>query len=637
MPCTMPTRPSIFGSILGMLASMMPTALRNCTTPQPDIESHGTSDGVRADEFASTRQGRLNMKQKAHALKHWRRKAPKIKGQTLENKKQARADGKRLKKMILGRRGGWRATRSTSTRQCKPAESRRSSLAPSPPRRRRSRPAHTFSPGPSGAPAASNADSPELRQPQPQKPKSSRRSFNLTRAYSWFHTARSAVLHHGRADYELAAACLPHELIIMLANGWVALEECLVWQDGRTTLGEGLVYLATTGIVSQWGEMKRPSAQTVKKEGEGFMEILRISSTYAYNWDSDAEDRKQYGPFGSALASYADATTLEQILAQLANPGICNESIVMPDGLKAVLAPLFVCSLYPLSEENEEDASSSTQSKQNEGDTDPIVSSSEPAGVKEDNGDEDHILPAKTATENMCFNPPETLAHSNASPRVSASSTLFNGDSPLPSVSSTVGPSPWIIGRSQLSTPPIKDDLHPSPAQEKDHDYQASLQDSEMDLDEVDQFVSTCMVPEDVKLDVSAIPFVYCVDQEVEMLPAEAEREPDATSMMIDALSPPLPQYPSSFFVGANRNEVMSNMDTSAYSVDEEMQMLPTPLPLFNSGHRALQRTESVVMDVEPAFPQLLRFNVRSLKRWTWSLCQPQRRTHLRSKSVLTS
>ncbi|KAH8111609.1 hypothetical protein DFH11DRAFT_590173 [Phellopilus nigrolimitatus] len=544
---------------------------------------------------------------------HRRKKALKIKGETTADEKQPRTDGNILKRTILGNRDNWNASRRTSTYKCRPAVPA-SSLVPYPPRRRRSQPEekiHPSSQEPSGTAAESMAESSSLHQPHQQESElstdmPSRRGFDPVIAYMWFHTVRRAVRDHGRADYKLEPNCSPYELAIMLVLGWVALEECVAWQDGRTTLGKGLVTLATTThVLLQLEGLKRPSEQTVKSEGEVFMDILRASSTSAYDWDSDAADRTRYGPFGSALAPYADATTLEEILSQLADPKVCNDSIFLPNGLMTILGPLRTCHVYSRSEERyEEDTSSVTQSVQDEGDLDPTLVCLETAGDAKDK-DEGHLLPANTSSEIICFEPSETLAQDIASPGVSISSTLFNEDSPSPSNSSSVESSPLIKVQCQLSTTtPFKGDLHASPDSERSNDCQAPPQDSEMELDGVDQFVATSRMPEDEEIDLDAIPFVYCVEQDAEMLPAEAEGEPDIALMIIDAINPPLPRLPSSFFIEANINVAMSDMEMDACSVDEEMQVLSTPLPLIENGHRALQRTESIIMDLEPSTPQ---------------------------------
>ncbi|KAH8111612.1 hypothetical protein DFH11DRAFT_1546472 [Phellopilus nigrolimitatus] len=254
---------------------------------------------------------------------------------------QASADGKRF---YNDRKSGTSETKASGrrhrTRQ-KPSESLAPSLSPSDAKEVPIEEDESYLHTPPN-PCAATAESIDA-----QINSLSAYALDPTRAYKWFLTVRAMVLEKGCADYALDNACSEIELVFMVMRGWLPLGDCLTWTDGRHTLGEGLVQLAAmepTVLMMEDG-VTRPSKQAVREFQQKW--VVSRDTSLRYDWRRDEEERKQHGPFGPAVASYAVPAALEKILTLLSYPDSYTTTGCLPTTLQALFLPILARNRMP--------------------------------------------------------------------------------------------------------------------------------------------------------------------------------------------------------------------------------------------------------------------------------------------------
>ncbi|KAL5513954.1 hypothetical protein ACEPAG_2715 [Sanghuangporus baumii] len=170
---------------------------------------------------------------------------------------------------------------------------------------------------------------------------SKERFMNSRKAHQWFHVVRRNVLQYKRMDLSLHQGGLPYEFAYILTLGWIRLEECKAWADGRHTIGQGLVDLAEQkqkGDVWKLSEFDVTMAECELEEFvDSWMKLKRRPEELrGYNKAADDEDLKKYGLLGPAIASLASLEEIDMALADLADPELGQELAFVSDRLRPI-------------------------------------------------------------------------------------------------------------------------------------------------------------------------------------------------------------------------------------------------------------------------------------------------------------
>ncbi|KAL5480521.1 hypothetical protein ACEPAI_1791 [Sanghuangporus weigelae] len=170
---------------------------------------------------------------------------------------------------------------------------------------------------------------------------SNERFMNSRKAHQWFHVVRRNILQYKRMDLSLHQGGLPYEFAYILTLGWIHLEECKAWADGRHTIGQGLVDLAEQkqkGDVWKLSEFDVTMAECELEEFvDSWMKLKRRPEELrGYNEAADDEDLKKYGLLGPAIASLASLEEIDMALADLADPELGQELAFVSERLRPI-------------------------------------------------------------------------------------------------------------------------------------------------------------------------------------------------------------------------------------------------------------------------------------------------------------
>ncbi|KAL5501156.1 hypothetical protein ACEPAH_9543 [Sanghuangporus vaninii] len=170
---------------------------------------------------------------------------------------------------------------------------------------------------------------------------SNERFMNSRKAHQWFHVVRRNVLQYKRMDLSLHQGGLPYEFAYILTLGWIHLEECKTWADGRHTIGQGLVDLAEQKQKGDVWKLSEFDVTMTEDELEEFVDSWmrlkrRPEELRGYNKAADDEDLKKYGLLGPAIASLASLEEIDMALADLADPELGQELAFVSERLRPI-------------------------------------------------------------------------------------------------------------------------------------------------------------------------------------------------------------------------------------------------------------------------------------------------------------
>ncbi|KAL5521938.1 hypothetical protein ACEPAF_1792 [Sanghuangporus sanghuang] len=170
---------------------------------------------------------------------------------------------------------------------------------------------------------------------------SNERFMNSRKAHQWFHVVRRNVLQYKRMDLSLHQGGLPYEFAYILTLGWIHLEECKAWADGRHTIGQGLVDLAEQKQKGDVWKLSEFDVTMTEGELEEFVDSWmklkrRPEELRRYNKAADDEDLKKYGLLGPAIASLASLEEIDMALADLADPELGQELAFVSERLRPI-------------------------------------------------------------------------------------------------------------------------------------------------------------------------------------------------------------------------------------------------------------------------------------------------------------